>query len=204
MQFWQNWFKEGEKHYVLRSINLLILFGIRKNCLSRAKSQLFYQFTKRVIKISLPESRNYYTISRHNVTNPSVHTKYCDIPSVVTINPGIQKLQDDNSAIQLSILSELKDLWKVMRMSRGIQNWFNDKQTQNHTPTHHNRTQINCSFPPYKAFLSIMKHTRKVRILEITDHCTYNHRNLCRKLFMEMWLLYAFTIRKSNEQATKN
>jgi hypothetical protein len=37
--------QEG-KHYLLRSINSLILFGIRKNCLISERGELFYQFKK--------------------------------------------------------------------------------------------------------------------------------------------------------------
>jgi hypothetical protein len=43
-------FKQEGKYYVLRSINSLITFGIRKNCLTRGRSLLFYQFMERVIK----------------------------------------------------------------------------------------------------------------------------------------------------------
>jgi hypothetical protein len=37
----------------LRSTNSLILFGIRKNCLISGRSLLLYQFTKRVIKLTV-------------------------------------------------------------------------------------------------------------------------------------------------------
>jgi hypothetical protein len=41
----QNSFKQEAKYYVLRSINSLILFGIRKNCLSN-RSLLFTNLQK--------------------------------------------------------------------------------------------------------------------------------------------------------------
>jgi hypothetical protein len=37
----------------LRYTNSLILFGIRKNCLVSGSSLLFYQFKKRLIKLSV-------------------------------------------------------------------------------------------------------------------------------------------------------
>jgi hypothetical protein len=42
----------GGGHCVLRYINLLCLSGTKKNCLTSGKSQLSYQFTKRVIKLT--------------------------------------------------------------------------------------------------------------------------------------------------------
>jgi hypothetical protein len=41
----------GGETYVPRPVNVLILFGIRKNCLSNRRSVLLYQFTKRAIKL---------------------------------------------------------------------------------------------------------------------------------------------------------
>jgi hypothetical protein len=38
------------KYYDLKSINLLILFGVRKNCLISGRGLLLYQFTRRGIK----------------------------------------------------------------------------------------------------------------------------------------------------------
>jgi hypothetical protein len=37
-------------HYVLGSLNALILFGIRNNCFRSGTTLLLYQFTRRVIK----------------------------------------------------------------------------------------------------------------------------------------------------------
>jgi hypothetical protein len=43
----------GAKCYCPRSTNSSILFGIRKNCLISGRSLLLYQFTKRVIKLTV-------------------------------------------------------------------------------------------------------------------------------------------------------
>jgi hypothetical protein len=51
IKFWQNQFKQEVNYYCLRSINSLILFGIRKNCLISRRRLLLYQFIKRVIKL---------------------------------------------------------------------------------------------------------------------------------------------------------
>jgi hypothetical protein len=37
----------------LRSINPLILFGVRKNCLISGRNPLFYKFTTRAIKLTV-------------------------------------------------------------------------------------------------------------------------------------------------------
>jgi hypothetical protein len=52
IKFWQNRFKHEVKHYGLRSINSLILFGIRKNCLISGWSLVLYHFT-RAIKLTV-------------------------------------------------------------------------------------------------------------------------------------------------------
>jgi hypothetical protein len=52
IKFWQNWFKQEEiYYYVLRSTNLLILFELRKNCLSSRQNLLMYLFIKRQTKL---------------------------------------------------------------------------------------------------------------------------------------------------------
>jgi len=42
--------KGGGRKFVVRSINLLIPFGIRRNCLRSGRSQSLYLFIRRVIK----------------------------------------------------------------------------------------------------------------------------------------------------------
>jgi hypothetical protein len=49
--------KAGEWQLVLRSINLLIVFGIRKNCLRTGRSPSMYLLIRRLIKQTLV--RNY-------------------------------------------------------------------------------------------------------------------------------------------------
>jgi len=44
------WLKKWVEQIVLRSINVLILFGVRKNCLRGERSRSFYLFIRRVIK----------------------------------------------------------------------------------------------------------------------------------------------------------
>jgi len=46
----QNWLKQGVEQFALRSINLLILSGIKRNCLRSGRSQTLYLFIRRVIK----------------------------------------------------------------------------------------------------------------------------------------------------------
>jgi len=48
IKFWKDWPKQKAEHYVLRSTNLFILFGIRKNCHSCGKNLSFYSFMKGV------------------------------------------------------------------------------------------------------------------------------------------------------------
>jgi hypothetical protein len=43
----------GGEYYFLQSINSLILFEIRKNCLNSGRSLLLYQLTKRAIKMTI-------------------------------------------------------------------------------------------------------------------------------------------------------
>jgi hypothetical protein len=49
-KFQQNLLKEEVEQEILRSRNLLIISGIKKNCLNSGRSQLLYLFTRRVIK----------------------------------------------------------------------------------------------------------------------------------------------------------
>jgi hypothetical protein len=41
------------KHYSLRTINSLIIFGIRKNCLSSGRSLLLHKFTRRALNLTV-------------------------------------------------------------------------------------------------------------------------------------------------------
>jgi hypothetical protein len=50
MKSQQNWLKLGEGKIALRSITLLILFGIRRNCLRSWNSRSHYLLITKVIK----------------------------------------------------------------------------------------------------------------------------------------------------------
>jgi hypothetical protein len=68
IRFQQNWLKQEVKHYDQRSINSLILSGVRKNCLSSKRGPLLYQFTWRAIKLNVVIIKEY-----------QLHTKFCPI-----------------------------------------------------------------------------------------------------------------------------
>jgi len=51
------------EEYVLRCINLLILFGIMKNCLNHGRSQFLYFFIRRVIKQTVLFIEAYHMLS---------------------------------------------------------------------------------------------------------------------------------------------
>jgi hypothetical protein len=51
---------------LLSEIHKLILFGIRKNCLINGRSLLLYQFTKRVIKLTVIIIVGYHCYQLHN------------------------------------------------------------------------------------------------------------------------------------------
>jgi len=50
---------------VLRSINLLILFGIRRNCLKNGRSQSLYLFIRKVIKQTVVIEKAYHFCTKH-------------------------------------------------------------------------------------------------------------------------------------------
>jgi len=49
-RFPHNLLKQGVETFAMRFLNLLILFGIRRNCLRSGRSQSLYLFIRRVIK----------------------------------------------------------------------------------------------------------------------------------------------------------
>jgi hypothetical protein len=62
ISFWPNRSKKEAKHHVLRYTNVLVLYGIRRNCRSNGRNLLLYQFIKWVIKwtvIIIKESPSY-------------------------------------------------------------------------------------------------------------------------------------------------
>ena len=54
------WLKQWVEQIALRSINLLNLFGIKKNCLRGERSRSLYLFIKRVIKQNVVITRAYH------------------------------------------------------------------------------------------------------------------------------------------------
>jgi hypothetical protein len=74
-KFRQNWFKQKVKHYCLRSMDSLILFGIRKNCLISGRSLLFYQFTKWAIKLNVVIIMGYQCYQLHTKSYPILEKK---------------------------------------------------------------------------------------------------------------------------------
>jgi len=46
----QNWLRQGVEQFALKYINLLILFGIRRNCLMSGRSRSLYLTIRRAIK----------------------------------------------------------------------------------------------------------------------------------------------------------
>ena len=61
--------KEGVEQFAIRSINLLFLFGIKRNCLSNGRSRSLYLSIRRGIKQIV------ITIGAYHVCQP--RTKYC-------------------------------------------------------------------------------------------------------------------------------
>jgi hypothetical protein len=73
-QIRQNLFKQEMKRYSLRSINSLILFGVRKNCLISGMSPLLFWFKRKAIKLTvvIMEGCHCYRF----------HTKFIQYPSL--------------------------------------------------------------------------------------------------------------------------
>jgi hypothetical protein len=65
IKFRQNWTKQDIMHFVLRSTNLLIMFGIRKNSHSSGRSQSLYFFIKRTIKLTVVFIEEYHCYRLH-------------------------------------------------------------------------------------------------------------------------------------------
>jgi hypothetical protein len=70
IKFWQNSFKQEVIHYFLRSTNLLILFGIRKNCHSSGRNLFLCLFIKRVIKLNVAIIKEYHCYQLHTKGYP--------------------------------------------------------------------------------------------------------------------------------------
>jgi hypothetical protein len=64
-QFSAEVIQAGGEHYVVRAINSLILFGIRKNCLISGSRLLFYQFIRKAIKPTVVIIEAYHSHQFH-------------------------------------------------------------------------------------------------------------------------------------------
>ena len=51
IKYWQNWLKQGIEHFAWRFINLLHLFGRRRNCLKSGRRRSWYLWIRRGIKL---------------------------------------------------------------------------------------------------------------------------------------------------------
>jgi hypothetical protein len=63
--------KAGVKHYILRYTNLVVLYGIRRNCHSSGRNLLLFQFIKRarrLIVITVEESPPYQLPAKFYLT----------------------------------------------------------------------------------------------------------------------------------------
>jgi hypothetical protein len=105
--FWQNWLKQEMKHYCLRSINSLILFRIRKNCLINGRSLLLYQFTSGAMKLILIIIMEYHWYQLHTIFS------YILLPR---LSPYIDEIVDVTDQL-------------LIRFSAFIRYWTNNKST---------------------------------------------------------------------------
>jgi hypothetical protein len=78
IKFLQKRLKQEVKYYGLKSINSVILFGIRTDCLSSGTSLLLCQFTRRVIELTviIIEGYHYYQLHIRFYQDPSLKAKY--------------------------------------------------------------------------------------------------------------------------------
>jgi hypothetical protein len=67
------------KNYNLRSINSLLLFGVRKECLVCERSLLMYQFTRRAIKLTAV----IINFTQNFIENPSLKVKSIYIDEII-------------------------------------------------------------------------------------------------------------------------
>jgi hypothetical protein len=77
-KFRQNWFKQEVKHCSLRSINPLIIFGIRKNILISGMTLLLYQFTRMAIELTVVIIVGYHYYQLHTKFYPIFFSQYID------------------------------------------------------------------------------------------------------------------------------
>jgi hypothetical protein len=76
IKFQQNSSEQDAIHYVLRSRNLLILFGIRKNCHCGSNPSL-YLFLNCVIKLTVVIIEGYHYFQRRGPFDKVVNWRHC-------------------------------------------------------------------------------------------------------------------------------
>ena len=66
-------FKAGVEQLAMRSINLLFLFGIRRNCRRRGRSRSFYLFIRRVMQriVVIIEAYHFFKYVRNFIQHPA-------------------------------------------------------------------------------------------------------------------------------------
>ena len=75
IKFQQNCLKQKVGQFVLRSIKLLILFGIRRNCLSSGRNWSLYLFMRRVMKRAVVIIEAYHFYQRDKKCYPKCSVK---------------------------------------------------------------------------------------------------------------------------------
>jgi hypothetical protein len=77
----KNLLKQKLEQFILRSINLLFLFGIWTNCLSSGRSQPLYLFIKRMIKQAVVIIQAHHSSTKEHILPNILHsrlTSYAD------------------------------------------------------------------------------------------------------------------------------
>jgi hypothetical protein len=75
----------GTKHHILSFTNLLILFGIRKNCHGSGRNLLLYVFVKRVVKLTIVILEGYHYYQLNTKFYPSFFSQCISVDFNVTV-----------------------------------------------------------------------------------------------------------------------
>ena len=62
-QIQQKWLKQGVGPFIVRTVNILILFGIKRNCLGSGRSRSFFLFIRRLDKTDFSNYRGISLLS---------------------------------------------------------------------------------------------------------------------------------------------
>jgi len=71
-------FKGGVEQFAVRSINLIFLFGIRKNCRRRGRSRSFYLFIRRVMQriVAIIEAYHFFKYIQSFIQHPADNVNF--------------------------------------------------------------------------------------------------------------------------------